>query len=148
MNEHNLIPNSERSPSEVRENGAKGGKKSGETRRKKKTMKQQLEMLLSLPACDNDKQELEALGISPNEADNSMVILKGLFFKAATGDVSAVKEIRNILGKDTASAELEIKKKELKLKERAKEPSTAAIDRLDEILKETRNNAEIQPETE
>lgn len=148
MNEQNLIPFTERSESEVRELNSKGGKKSGETRRRKKTMKQQLEMLLALPACDNDKAELDALGIDAEEADNSMVILKGLFLKAASGDVSAVKEIRNILGKDTASAELELKKKELKIKERAREPSTEAINKLDEILKETRENAEIKSETE
>ena len=35
-NEKNLIPNSERSPSEVRENGKKGGQKSGEVRREKR----------------------------------------------------------------------------------------------------------------
>lgn len=35
MNEKNLIPNSERSPEELREMGRKGGIKSGESRRKK-----------------------------------------------------------------------------------------------------------------
>ena len=34
MNDHNLIPNSERSPEELREMGRKGGIKSGESRRK------------------------------------------------------------------------------------------------------------------
>lgn len=119
MNENNLIPNSERSPSEVRENGAKGGRKSGEARRKKRDMKTKLKMLLELPACDNDMAELEALGISAEDSDNEMVILKGLFLKAAEGDVQAVREIRNILGKDNSSAELAMKKKELKMKEDA-----------------------------
>lgn len=148
MSREDLIPLNKRTKDEQKQIASLGGKKSGETRRRKKTMKQQLEMLLSLPACDNDKAELDALGIDAEEADNSMVILKGLFLKAASGDVSAVKEIRNILGKDTASAELEIKKKELRLKERAREPSTEAINKLDEILKETRENAEIKSETE
>lgn len=35
-NEQNLIPNSERTPSEVRENGKKGGIASGKARREKK----------------------------------------------------------------------------------------------------------------
>lgn len=47
------------------------------------------------------------------------MILKGLFLKAAEGDVQAVREIRNILGKDNSSAELALKKKELKMKEAA-----------------------------
>lgn len=34
MNDNNLIPNSERSPEELREMGRKGGIKSGESRRK------------------------------------------------------------------------------------------------------------------
>lgn len=36
MNEHNLIPNSERSPKELREMGRKGGIASGKARRKKR----------------------------------------------------------------------------------------------------------------
>ena len=36
MNEHNLIPNSERSPEELREMGRKGGIASGKARRKKR----------------------------------------------------------------------------------------------------------------
>ncbi len=123
MNDENLIPNSKRSPSEVRKNGAKGGKKSGEVRRRKKSMKEKMQLLLSLPACDNDLQELEVLGVEADDCDNEMVILKGLFLKAANGDVAAAKEIRNILGKDNSSEELEIKKKELKLKERSAQSS-------------------------
>ena len=41
----NLIDNSKRSPNEVRENGRKGGKKSGETRRLKKTLTESLKEL-------------------------------------------------------------------------------------------------------
>lgn len=37
-NEKNLIPNSERTPSELREITKKGGIKSGEVRRQKKTL--------------------------------------------------------------------------------------------------------------
>lgn len=119
MNENNLIPNSERSPSEVRENGAKGGKKSGETRRRKKSMREKMKLLLSLPACDSDTEQLQAIGVDTEDSDNEMVILKGLFLRAAEGDVQAVREIRNILGKDNSSEELALKKRELKLKELA-----------------------------
>lgn len=45
-NQDNLIPMNERSKSEVRELGKKGGIASGETRREKATMKKTLEMLL------------------------------------------------------------------------------------------------------
>ncbi len=44
--QENLIPMNERSESEVRELGRKGGIASGETRREKATMRKTLEMLL------------------------------------------------------------------------------------------------------
>ncbi len=123
MNENNLIPFSKRTESEQREIRFKGGKKSGEARRRKKSMREKMKLLLSLPACDSDLAELDALGVPAEDSDNEMVILKGLFLKAAAGDVAASKEIRNILGKDNASEELELKKKELKLKEEALKPA-------------------------
>lgn len=131
MNDENLIPNSKRTPSELREITSKGGKKSGESRRRKKSMKEKMQLLLSLPACDNDLQELEILGVKIEDSDNEMVILKGLFLKATAGDVAAIKEIRNILGKDNSSAELELKKKEFKLKELLQQK-----DRLETITEE------------
>lgn len=120
MNENNLIPFSERSESEVRELNSKGGKKSGEVRRKKRDMKAKMKTLLELP-CQNceDFNTVSEFGIDMEEIDNEMVMLVGLYNKAKTGDVQAIREIRNITGKDIASAELEIKKKELKLKEKA-----------------------------
>lgn len=39
MNTQNLIPNSERSPEELREMGRKGGIKSGESRRRNRDIK-------------------------------------------------------------------------------------------------------------
>lgn len=45
MNEKNLIPNSERSPKELREMGRKGGIKSGEARRKKAQARKMAELM-------------------------------------------------------------------------------------------------------
>lgn len=119
MNEKNLIPNSERSPSEVRKNGAKGGKKSGETRRKKRDMKAKMKMLLELPCTADDWNEAAEMGVDMSEIDNETAMLIGLFKEAKSGNVQAVKEIRNILGKDNSSEELALKKQELKMKEEA-----------------------------
>lgn len=47
MNEKNLIPNSKRTPQELREMTTKGGKKSGETRRKKKADREENKTMLS-----------------------------------------------------------------------------------------------------
>ena len=120
MNEHNLIPftESKRSKSEVREINAKGGKKSGESRRRKKSMKQKMELLLSLPATDNGKGTLGALGVDPNDMDNEMVIVMSLFLKAASGDVPAIREIRNLLANDNAAEELKLRRKESSRKDK------------------------------
>ena len=44
MNEQNLIPNSERSPEELREMGRKGGIKSGESRRKTRDLRKRVKV--------------------------------------------------------------------------------------------------------
>ncbi len=135
MNEKNLTPFSERSVSEAREAGSKGGKASGETRRRKKDMKQKMKALLELPAAANDREQLEALGISPDDMDNEMVLVMSMFLSAAQGDTKAFDRVIQILGKDTAHEELALKKRELKLKEKASsEGDSAALSKLDEVL--------------
>ena len=64
-NEQNLIPNSERTPEELREMARNGGLASGEARRKRKTLKEELLLLLS----DGDIQEKISLALI-NEAIN------------------------------------------------------------------------------
>lgn len=48
MNEDNLIPNSERSPSELREMGRKGGIRSGEVRRQNKRIREKAALLAEI----------------------------------------------------------------------------------------------------
>lgn len=48
MNKNNLIPNSERSPSELREMGRKGGIRSGEVRRQNKRIRENVELLAKI----------------------------------------------------------------------------------------------------
>lgn len=48
MNEKNLIPNTERSPEELREMGRKGGIASGKSRRKKREMRKMMQMVVDL----------------------------------------------------------------------------------------------------
>ena len=64
-NEQNLIPNSERTPSELREMARNGGLASGEARRKRKTLKEELLLMLS----DGDIQEKISIALI-NEAIN------------------------------------------------------------------------------
>lgn len=59
MNDHNLIPNSQRSPTEVRENGRKGGIASGKVRRERKTIAEIINKVLDeeLPGTELTKRE-------------------------------------------------------------------------------------------
>lgn len=97
-NEKNLrIPTSE----EAREMGRKGGKRSGEVRRAKRTMKHLAETFLSLPVSDKKRRnQLKSLGLDPDEIDNKMAIIVALSLSAADGDVRAAREIRSIIGED------------------------------------------------
>ena len=99
MNDKNLIPNSERTPSELREITSKGGKKSGESRRRKKTMKQVMDMLLGMPAnTPQDWQLLADLGFNLDELDedtvnNILIVNAALLKNAKQGDVASIKEL-------------------------------------------------------
>ena len=135
MNEKNLTPFSERSVSEAREAGSKGGKASGETRRRKKDMKQKMKALLELPAAVNDREQLQALGVDPDDMDNEMVLVMAMFLNAAQGDTKAFDRVMQLLGKDIGHEELALRKRELKLKEKtASEGDNAALAKLDEVL--------------
>ena len=139
-NEKNLVPQTERSPSEAREMGRKGGIASGAARRRKKSMKQKMQLLLSLPAAGNDQAELAAMGVEPGDMDNEMVLIKALFLAAAEGDTKAFDRIQDVLGKSVAREELALKKQEAKRRaatgEDAEERVSQYLDALTEVLKD------------
>lgn len=60
MNDENLIPNSERSPSELREMGRKGGIRSGEVRRQNKRIRENAELLAKIFAESEEGKKLIA----------------------------------------------------------------------------------------
>lgn len=132
-NEKNLVPQTERSPSEAREMGRKGGIASGAARRRKKSMKQKMQLLLSLPAAGNDQAELAAMGVEPGDMDNEMVLIKALFLSAAEGDTKAFDRIQDVLGKSVAREELALKKQEAKRRAASGE-DTQAMKKAVELL--------------
>ncbi len=120
-NEENLKPFDKRSVNEARESGKKGGIKSGQARRKKKSMKQAMNLLLSLPVSDENAQRLAQLGIDVDDADNQMLMMVSMMQRAIKGNVTAAQFIANITG-STAMTEAErekikLEKKRLKLEE-------------------------------
>lgn len=119
MNERNLIPFDKRTESEQREIQSAGGKKSGETRRRKRDMKSKMKLILDLPVSDcEDFNSLSMMGIDMDDIDNETLMLVGLFRKARNGDVQAIREVRNILGKDNDTERLKLQKKQLALQEK------------------------------
>ena len=100
----NLIPANERTEKELREQTRNGGIKSGEARRRKKTMREALEMLMynaKLP--ETTKQMLQAEGIKDAESMNhQMVITRSLIAKAEAGDVQAYNAICAMIGEKPA----------------------------------------------
>ena len=96
-NEKNLKQNSQRTPSELREMTSKGGKASGEARRKKRDSRQVLEMLSKLLAKGALAQLLEDAGVPKNARTLQTLRMMGLQKKAELGDVAANRLILEIL---------------------------------------------------
>ena len=98
-------------------------------------MKAKMKALLELPAAENDKEQLKALGVAPEDMDNEMVLVMAMFLGAAGGDVKAFDRVIQLLGKDIGHEELALRKRELKLKEKAVSDSeNEALSKLDEVL--------------
>ena len=95
----NLIPFSERSKEEARASGKKGGINSGKTRRKKKNMKEALQLLLSLDVkSPKVREQLKALGIGESDMNNEMALMVSMLNKALKGDKGCAEFIRDTSG--------------------------------------------------
>lgn len=135
-NENNLIPFSERSKSETREIGRKGGKASGASRRRKKLFKQLMNSYLDSEEQNLDNwNELSCDGFEPEEITNKAVIVKRLCDEAKSGDVQAVKLVMAMIGEDIQHEELKQKQKEFKHKvDKEQDGDADALSKLDEVL--------------
>lgn len=101
-NEQNLIPFSERSESEARENGRKGGIASGAARRRKRSLKEAADLYLSLPVTDTKVwNKLAKDGVDTEDIDNQMAIIAGLSKRAMKGDAKAAKVVIELIGENT-----------------------------------------------
>lgn len=98
-NEQNLIPFSERSESEAREYGRKGGINSGVSRRRKRSLKEAADLFLSLPVADVPTyNKMVISGIDPEDIDYQMAVVVGMTTKAISGDAKAAKVLIEMLG--------------------------------------------------
>lgn len=114
----NLRPIKTLTKEEAKKRGSIGGKNSVLARRERKTQKEQLELLMSLPLKDIEingrkvKNEALGLGISECELDNQMamnVAMYRLILSGGKGAVQAYNSIIDILG-DTEKYQLQLEK--------------------------------------
>lgn len=115
MNDGNLKrPSSD----EARELGRRGGVASGIARRRRKALREALDVYLSLPV--QDKRSLNRLlraGVDEDDADTQMLIISSLVQRAIDGNVRAAKLIFDLVADDSAQT----------LDEREDDPITAAL---------------------
>lgn len=98
MGTDNLIPFSQRTAAEQREIQSKGGKASGAARRRRKALREALDVFLSLPV--QDKRALGRLvkaGIDAEDADMQALVVAALVQRAIDGDVRAAKLIIDLM---------------------------------------------------
>lgn len=115
MNDGNLKrPSSD----EARELGRRGGIASGIARRRRKALREALDVYLSLPV--QDKRSLNRLlraGVDEDDADTQMLIVASLVQRAIDGNVRAAKLTFDLMADDNTHA----------LDEREDDPITAAL---------------------
>ena len=98
MNPENL-KKMERSSSEARENGKKGGQASGKSRRKKRQIKDMLEYILQLDVKDSDlRAEMKNMGISDEQMTINALTCYAMVRKAIEGDTKAAEFIATMTG--------------------------------------------------
>lgn len=83
-----------------RERARKGGIASGKARRKRKRLREYMEMVLTMRPEEVVAEQMEAAGMAPKEVCNAAAMTQALLRKALGGDVSAFREVRNLIGED------------------------------------------------
>lgn len=97
--DENLVSLADRTTEEKREIGIKGGKASGEARRRKKNMRECLELLLSLDVKNSKvREQLAKLGVEDEQMTNEMAMMVSALNKATKGDIQAMNFVRDTSG--------------------------------------------------
>jgi len=126
-NEENLVPANRRSKNEARENGRKGGLNSGKARRRKKALRLMLKEAISLPLGDLPKDLKTGIMKAAQITDDSLLVsdavLGSLIRTACKGNSQMMRLLLDTLGE---SADIRMKAREIKLKEKAAQSGTIA----------------------
>lgn len=98
-NEQNLIPNSQRTPEELREITRKGGIASGKARRQRKTLAQIGEMIGGLDIkSEKNREIMRKAGITDEDMINDVGMMFRLNMKAQSGDTKAIELFSKLRG--------------------------------------------------
>lgn len=101
-NEKNLVPHqftSDQSREEAARNGRIGGRASGVSRRRKRSLREAADLYLSLPVANRKKWNAIAKeGVDPEDVDNQMAMIIGLTQAAINGDAKAAKLLFELVG--------------------------------------------------
>ena len=104
-NEENLIPMSERSKTEARELGRKGGIESGKVRKQKADLRKRLRELVDMPLRAGDIDEIKTLADAKNaNLSISDALLAKLVVMALGGNIKAMNTLMGMLGNDPTEA--------------------------------------------
>lgn len=119
----NLIPNSKRTPDELRKMTKKGGKASGKTRRRQKALRMILKEALAVRLADitdagAKKTLLQASGSKDENKTVGEIVIDGMLRASVRGNSQMMKMIMQLTGNDP---ELKLKREELALKKKALE---------------------------
>ena len=102
MNEKNLIPNEERTPSERRENARKAGVASGKARREKKTIQKILADLLDSEIKDSPQfaKLASKMGVESDKSVKDIFTMVCLLNSVKSGNLGDLERLTKLLGED------------------------------------------------
>lgn len=102
MNEKNLIPNNERTPSERRENARKAGIASGQSRREKKTIQKILADLLDSEIKDSPQfaKLASKMGVESDKSVKDIFTMVCLLNSVKSGNLGDLERLSKLLGED------------------------------------------------
>lgn len=107
-NEQNIVPyrfTSDQNREEAAKNGRSGGRASGVSRRRKRSLREAADLYLSLPVADQKKwNAISRQGVDPEDIDNQMAVIIGLTQRAMKGDAKAAKAIFELLGENLTTS--------------------------------------------
>ena len=124
-NAENLIPNSERTPSERRANASKAGKASGKARRAKRTMREVANLVLDMSVSNGKKVDVKSIKSLAEVSGKNIKVQDALVLtlvkNALTGNIKALQMLIELTEQSSQAGATADDELSASLKELAKE---------------------------